>query len=181
MRILRATDQPGIGRRTHHWEHRRKAADSQFETAIGLTNDSPGYSFNWEDALVVGGWPETREGGADHADIAAFTSAVESRLEDHGTDVHCAGYYRLYKPRRSPANAFFAMAPDTGIIHLTGHGDATRMDDIRVTDFDDYDDPFDNTSPFIFSTSCNGGDYTVGAGIAETTLMKGAGAVPGFN
>ena len=40
------------------------------ETAIGLAQGSPGYSFNWEDALVVGGWPETREGGADHADIA---------------------------------------------------------------------------------------------------------------
>ncbi len=74
---------------------------------------------------------------------------------------------------------FFAMAPDKGIIHWTGHGTATWMDDIWVSDFDDHDDPFDHTNPFIFSTACNGGDYTTGRGIAETTLMKGAGVFLG--
>jgi len=148
------------------------------QTAIGLTNDSPGYSFDWEDALVVGGWPETRAGGAAHGDVAAFTSAVESRLEDHGTDVFVLDTTD-YISREIASDVFFAMAPDKGIIHWTGHGTATRMDDIWVTDFDDHDDPFDHTNPFIFSTACSGGDYTTGRGLAETTLMKGAGVFLG--
>ncbi len=148
------------------------------ETDIGVDEGASGYDFDWSDALVVSGFPRHRSGTSGESDFAAVIRDVKSRLEAQGTDVDDLDNTD-YATRIAAVNQFFAMAPDEDIIHLAGHGNWDVVDDLQVSDFGAYVDPFDDSNPFVFVTSCLTGNYTPGDGLAETFLQKGAAAYVG--
>ena len=144
------------------------------ETAIKVARGEQGYSFDRSHALILIGFPETREGGADHIDFEEGGRTVGGILsDDYGMRV---SYIRtpVYDRGDEAVDAFFRLTPGKDVIHLEGHGSPTSLDDISKNDVIGQADPFGEVCPLVFAESCNTGDYTHDTSLAEAFLQKGA-------
>ncbi|MBP1701590.1 MAG: hypothetical protein H6Q38_697 [Chloroflexi bacterium] len=143
-------------------------------TITGVYRHTAGYDFDWSNALIMSGWPESRGGGSDHIDFGAERRAVKDKLDDNGVIVTELDTH-LIATRDDAVAQFFALAPGKDIVHLVGHGNRESMDDLVSWDFWSYPDPFGSANPFVYGSSCLTGDYTSDLGFAENVLAKGAG------
>jgi len=143
-------------------------------TITGVYRGTTGYDFDWTSALIMSGFPETRDGGSANIDFASERNMVQDKLDDHGVlvdEMHTPDYDSVAEA----VTAFFSLAPGSDFIHLVGHGNSACMDDLCSSDLWPYVDPFGLTNPLVYASSCLTGDYTDLNGMAEEFLQKGAG------
>jgi len=155
------------------------------QTIIHLERGDAGFVFDRSQALVMSGWPTSRDGGSDNIDFRRERWDVTGYLEDHGTVVR-----PLHTPDfTSAADAalnFFVRAHDRGIIHMAGHGNPWWLDDVGLWYSWEGADPFGDANPFVYGSSCLTGRYTdqwmgrpIVTSVAESFLLRGAAAYLG--
>lgn len=152
------------------------------ETLMRMARGDSGYSFSRRDALVVSGFPETRDGGSDHSDFYAQAEAIAYLLDNSGTTVTHLNTPD-YPDSLTSLGQLFSFAADKDIIHLAGHGSPWSLDDITQDYLRQQNDRFATAHPFVYGSSCLTGryagesyGYSIANGLAEDFLKQGAAA-----
>ncbi|OQB20299.1 MAG: hypothetical protein BWY12_02359 [candidate division BRC1 bacterium ADurb.Bin183] len=134
--------------------------------------------FDRSNAIVLSGHPECFGGGGDHINFRSEADVIAAKLINNGTAVYQQD--NTWCPSISSINdLFFQNTSTADVIFFAGHGNSVGCSDIEVADVVARTNPFGNTCPFIFASSCLTGRYTDGFGIAEAYFSQGAAAYLG--
>ncbi len=156
-------------------------------TAINLAKGETGYHFDGLLKMVVNGYPATIGGGADSINFKAEVDNVIKNLTGSVIGMNNPAF-NIYKGDGSldiPAttlaihNSFFNNLPNQDVLFLAGHGNAGSWDVITTTTVTKQSNPFANTNPFVFASSCKTGAYNGNFSMAEAFLNQKAGAYMG--
>ncbi len=146
--------------------------------SIGVHRELEDYFFDRSQALILSGWPRSRSGGSDSINFTSETTAIQDILAASGTESYIIDTTQYATPETA-VEAFFTNAPNS-IIHLAGHGNVQRCDDLSVWDLLSVADPLGPARPFVYASSCTTGQYHgQDISLAEGFLMRGAGAYLG--
>ena len=149
------------------------------EVSLGVHRDLAGYSFDRSQALILSGWPRSRSGESDSTNFMSQATAVEQILASTGTESYILDATQ-HPTSGSAVESFFTNVPGSSIIHLAGHGNVQRCDDLSVWDLLGVADPLAPANPFVYASSCTTGQYHgEDISLAEGFLMRGAGAYLG--
>ncbi len=156
-------------------------------TAINLAKGDSGYHFDGLLNLVVSGYPAGIGGGADNIDFLGEVNKVIKKLSGGVLGMNNPGY-NIYKPDGTldiPATvqairtAFFNNVRWRDVVFLAGHGSPGGWDVIDATTFANQANPFANTNPFVFASSCSTAEYASSFSFGESVLFQQAGAYMG--
>jgi len=156
-------------------------------TAINLAKGEAGYHFDGLLKMVVNGYPATIGGGADSINFKAEVDNVIKKLTGSvvGMNNPNANIYKsdgsldILATTLAIHNTFFNLVPNQDVLFLAGHGNAGSWDVFTTTTVIKPTNPFANTNPFVFVSSCMTGAYDGNFSMAEAFLYKQAGAYLG--
>jgi hypothetical protein len=155
------------------------------DVSINVAKGTPGFGFDRSFSLAVSGFSKGVSGGADNIDFKSEALKVALTMKNTGINgvVMFTPTYAVYKSDGSidqnatetaGAQKFFSVSSGNDVIFLTGHGGGSHWDVIGQDDVLLQADPFGNTNPFVFASSCYTGEFTHAMSIANAFLNREA-------
>ena len=154
------------------------------ETSLNILLQKSGYEFDRSHALLVSGFPDkvmkNFKGQVDAVSTVISQKTPNTILSKINTPDYAqydssTGKMDEKVTEKAIEYIFFSSTKGKDIIFLAGHGNWYFWDkQIDNSDILSQTDPFGWTNPFVFASSCKGGDYSTGSGLAEAFLQKGA-------
>jgi hypothetical protein len=153
------------------------------ETSLNVLLQKPGYEFDGSHALLVSGFPDeimkNFEGQVDAvstviAQKSPSTALSKINAPDYAQYDSSTGKMNENMTEAAIEYIFFSSTKGKDIIFLAGHGNWGHWDKIHNSDLLGQTDPFGWANPFVFASSCKTGDYSMGYGLAESFLQRGA-------
>lgn len=145
------------------------------ETILNMEKGTPGYGYDGTDALLLEGFPRTRNNDATESDFASVTAIIEDKFT-----VKSIPFVTISTPdyltRDAAITDFLNYFPGRDILHLAGHGSSSSLDDLWTGDLSGLRNAFGGTNPFVFGVSCLTGRYTESVSLAERFIQAGAAA-----
>lgn len=154
------------------------------ETSLNILLKKPGYEFDRSHVLLVSGFPDevmkNFKGQVDAVSTVIGQKTPNTILSKINTPDYAqydssTGKIDEKVTEKAIEYIFFSSTKGKDIIFFAGHGNWNNWDGkIHNTDVLSQTDPFGWTNPFVFASSCKGGEYSFGSGLAESFLQKGA-------
>ena len=149
------------------------------ENSLNVLLKTPGYEFDRSDALLVSGFPDEKMGNFDGqvnsvSTIIGKTSSFTKIDTPDYAQYDSSGKIDDTLTKAAVEYIFFSATKGRDIIFLAGHGSWSNWDKIHKSDVLGQVDPFGWTNPFVFASSCKTGQYSIGYGLAESFLQRGA-------
>jgi hypothetical protein len=155
------------------------------DVSINVAKGTLGYGFDRSFSLAVSGFSRGLSGGADNIDFKSEALKVALTMKNTGIDglVMFTPTYTKYKSdgtidqnatKTAAVQKLFSVAPNNDVIFLTGHGGGSHWDVLGQDDVLKQADPFGNTNPFVFASSCYTGEFTHAQSLANAFLSRGA-------
>lgn len=143
------------------------------ETILNMEKGTVGYGYDGSHALLLEGFPKTRDGTAIESNFESVTTIVEEKLLSKSIPFITISSPD-YETRDEAILDFLNYFPGRDLLHLAGHGSSSSLDDLWTGDLHELKDAFVGSNPFVYAASCLTGRYTESSSLAERFLQAGA-------
>lgn len=167
----------------NHPRELSNALDSHIQKSKGTA----GYNFEGKTHFLASGFNRGLGGGLGDIDFKSERDKVANKFVGtkellHTPDLsvyNSGGGLNISATTHAITTTLLSSFQDQDIIFLAGHGNHSSWDALDNNDLNNASDPFGDTIPFVFASSCETATYADGSSLAEFFLWKGTGAYLG--